>query len=80
MALKIFDDCTCCDACVPVCPNEAIKAADPIFVIDPARCTECVGAEDEPQCALVCPADCITQDPAHVESKDQLLAKFNALR
>jgi ferredoxin len=79
MALKIFDDCTCCDACPSVCPNEAIKAADPIFIIDPSRCTECVGAEDEPQCQLVCPADCITQDPAHVETKDQLLAKFNAL-
>ena len=54
MALLINDDCTACDACKPVCPNEAISVGDPIYVIDPLRCTECVGAEDEPQCKLVC--------------------------
>ena len=57
MALLINDNCTACDACKPVCPNEAIAVGDPIYVIDPLRCTECVGAEDEPQCKLVCPAD-----------------------
>ena len=45
MALLINDDCTACDACKPVCPNEAIAVGDPIYVIDPLRCTECVGAE-----------------------------------
>ena len=63
MALLINDNCTACDACKPVCPNEAISVGDPIYVIDPLRCTECVGAEDEPQCKLVCPADCIVQNP-----------------
>ena len=79
MALYITDDCTACDACKPVCPNDAIAAGDPTYVIDPARCTECVGAEDEPQCQLVCPADCIAPDPKNDESKDQLLAKYQSL-
>ena len=51
--------CTACDACEPVCPNEAIKVGEPIYIIDAFRCTECVGAEDEPQCVLVCPEACI---------------------
>ena len=63
MALLINENCTACDACKPVCPNEAISVGDPIYLIDPLRCTECVGAEDEPQCKLVCPADCIVQHP-----------------
>jgi len=80
MALTITDDCTACDACRPVCPNEAIATGDPSYTIDPSRCTECVGAEDEPQCQLVCPADCIIPDPKHPESRDQLLQKYQALR
>jgi len=79
MALTINDACTACDACVPVCPNEAITAGDPLYIIDPAKCTECVGAKDEPQCKLVCPADCIVQDPAHAETPEQLMDKYNAL-
>lgn len=79
MALRITDNCTSCDACVPVCPNEAIRADSPIYVIDPLRCTECVGAEDEPQCKLVCPADCIENDPDFVESRDQLVAKYQSI-
>ena len=80
MALMINDDCTLCDACVPVCPNEAIKAGQP-YVIDALRCTECVGAEDEPQCRLVCPvSDCIVDNPDFRESREELLAKYQALR
>jgi ferredoxin len=79
MALKIFEDCTACDACKPVCPNEAISAGELIYVIDAMRCTECVGAEDEPQCVLVCPANCIHPDPDWPESKDDLQAKYDML-
>lgn len=79
MALLINDDCTGCDACRPVCPNEAISAGDLIYLIDPNRCTECVGAEDEPQCMLVCPADCIVDDPKVRESQEQLLEKYRQL-
>ncbi len=79
MALKITEDCTNCDACVEVCPNQAISEGDLIYVIDPLKCTECVGAEDEPQCKLVCPADCIIQDPDWPETREQLLEKYNQL-
>ncbi len=78
MALLINDDCTACDACVPVCPNEAISAGTP-YIIDPAKCTECVGAHDEPQCMTVCPADCIVPDPNHQETPEQLKAKYDSL-
>jgi ferredoxin len=79
MALMITNDCTACDACEPVCPNEAIKAGDPIYVIDALKCTECVGAEDEPQCKLVCPPECIVQNPDFVETEDELMEKYHQL-
>ena len=79
MALKITEDCINCAVCEPECPNSAITAGDEIFVIDPAKCTECVGHFDESQCIEVCPVDCIIVDPANTESKDQLQAKFQKL-
>jgi len=79
MALYINDDCTACDACKPVCPNEAISVGSPIYLIDPDKCTECVGAHDEPQCMDVCPADCIIPDPKHAETPEQLQAKYERL-
>ena len=79
MALIITDDCINCDVCEPECPNEAISEGDEIYVIDPTKCTECVGHYDEPQCQLVCPVDCIPLDPDNVESKEQLQAKYEKL-
>jgi len=79
MALVITGDCTACDACKPVCPNEAISAGSAMYLIDPDKCTECVGAHDTPQCADVCPADCIIPDPKYVETHDQLQAKYDRL-
>ena len=79
MSLLINDECTACDACRPVCPNEAISAGSPIYLIDPFKCTECVGAEDEPQCQLVCPvADCVVPNPDFTETREQLLEKYKA--
>jgi ferredoxin len=78
MALLINQDCTECDACVPVCPNQAIVSGTP-YVIDALRCTECVGAEDEPQCKLVCPSNCIVPNPDFQESQDELLEKYKQL-
>jgi len=80
MALLITTQCINCDVCEPVCPNEAIYAGEEIYEIDPARCTECVGHFDEPQCRKVCPVDCIPLDPSNVESREELLAKFERLR
>ena len=76
MSLFITDECINCDVCEPECPNNAISAGAEIYIIDPNRCTECVGHYDTPQCVEVCPVDCIPKDPNHVETKDQLQAKY----
>jgi ferredoxin len=79
MALHITEDCINCDVCEPVCPNGAISMGPEIYVIDPLRCTECVGHFDEPQCQQVCPVACIPQDPAHPDSREDLLARYRTL-
>ncbi|WP_025916222.1 YfhL family 4Fe-4S dicluster ferredoxin [Herminiimonas sp. CN] len=79
MALIINGDCINCAVCEPECPNSAISAGDGIFVINPDRCTECVGHYEESQCIDVCPVDCITIDPDRTESAEQLQEKFNRL-
>jgi ferredoxin len=79
MALIITDECINCDVCVPECPNDAISEGDEIYVIEADLCTECVGHFDEPQCVEVCPVDCIPKDPAHEESQEELMAKFEKL-
>ena len=79
MALMITSECINCDVCEPECPNEAISMGEEIYVIDPAKCTECVGHFDEPQCVQVCPVECIPVDPSHTESQDALLTKYRRL-
>lgn len=59
MAMKINEDCISCGACLPECPTESITEGDTIYVIDAATCVECEGHFDEPQCASVCPVECI---------------------
>lgn len=76
MALLITDECINCDVCQPACPNEAISEGEEIYVINPDRCTECVGHHDKPQCVAVCPVECIIADPDWVESREALHAKF----
>jgi ferredoxin len=80
MALLITDECINCDVCEPECPNQAISMGPEIYQINPAKCTECVGHFDEPQCVQVCPVSCIPVDPAHIESKDSLWAKYRRLQ
>jgi ferredoxin len=80
MALKITDQCINCDVCEPECPNDAISMGAEIYVIDPRKCTECVGHFDKPQCQEVCPVDCIPLDPEHVESRDALMLKYEGLQ
>ena len=73
MSLKILDTCINCDVCEDKCPNEAISMGPEVFVIDPGKCTECIGHFDEPQCVVVCPVDCIISDPAHPVPKGSAL-------
>jgi ferredoxin len=79
MAMRINEECINCAACEPECPNEAITEGDEYYVIDQAKCTECVGHFDEPQCVEVCPVDdCIIVDPK--EERDVLQARYEALQ
>ena len=79
MALRILESCINCDMCEPECPNEAIAMGDNIYQINPARCTECLGHYDEPQCVACCPIDCIEPDPDHEETEDTVLFKLKNL-
>jgi ferredoxin len=79
MAYKITEECINCGACEPECPNQAITAGDEIYIIDPEKCTECVGHHDSSQCAAVCPVDCCVPDPDHKETHEELMAKFHKL-
>ena len=62
MALKIIAGCVNCWACEPVCPNAAVIAAKPHFLIDARECSECLGDYDEPQCAAICPIEGVIVD------------------
>ncbi len=80
MALMITDECINCDVCEPECPNQAISMGAEYYVINPDRCTECVGHFDEPQCVQVCPVSCIPVDPKRQESRETLMAKYLRLQ
>lgn len=80
MALMITEECVNCDVCEPVCPNQAIAQGKDIYEIDPYKCTECVGHHDEPQCKIVCPVDCIPLNPNFIETREQLLKKYELLQ
>ena len=76
----ITDECINCDVCEPECPNAAISMGSDFYIIDPAKCTECVGHYDVPQCQEVCPVECIPFNPDWLENKDQLQQKYQALQ
>ena len=79
MAYKITDECISCGACETECINQAITEGETIFVIDPDKCTECVGAHEASKCAEICPVDACIADPDHAESHEQLLEKWKGL-
>jgi hypothetical protein len=75
----ITSDCINCGACEPECPNNAISQGDPVYVIDPLLCTECVGFHDHEACAAVCPVDVCVTDPNNVETEEVLIARARTL-
>jgi ferredoxin len=79
MAYKITDECISCGACEPECPNKAISEGETIYVINPDKCTECVGSFESSKCVEICPVDCCVPDPDHKESREQLLKKWQRL-
>jgi ferredoxin len=77
--MLISSDCINCDLCETECPNDAIAPGEEIYVIDPEKCTECVGHFEKSQCVNVCPVDAIARDPDHAEDQDALQEKFRRL-
>jgi len=51
LAYIITEECIICDACLPECPEDAITAGDPLYIIDQDKCTDCG------DCAEVCPTE-----------------------
>lgn len=79
MAYKISEECISCGACEAECPNQAISEGQTIYVIDPKKCTECVGSYESSRCAEICPVDACVPDESHKESRETLLAKWKKL-
>ncbi|MDF2867400.1 MAG: fdx 1 [Gammaproteobacteria bacterium] len=79
MALLITDECINCDVCESECPNQAIYQGPEIYEINPAKCTECVGHFEVPQCIEVCPVACIVPHPNFPETQAELLQKYRKL-
>ena len=79
MAYRINEECISCGACEEECENGAISEGPTIYVIDPDKCTECVGNFEEPKCLEICPVECCEKDPEHREDRKQLLAKWRGL-
>jgi len=79
MAYKITDECISCGACEPECKNEAIREGEELYIIDPDKCTECVGWFATQKCAEVCPVDCCVPDADHKETREQSLEKWRKL-
>lgn len=51
MAYKINENCFACGRCYAECRNGAIREGDGTkSVINPERCTECVGWYETPHC------------------------------
>jgi ferredoxin len=79
MSTTITDACINCGACEPECPNEAISQGADLYVIDPERCTECVGFHEKEACQSVCPVECCIPDSNKVEAQVVLLERALAL-
>lgn len=79
MATHITHECINCGACEPECPNEAIYEGPGRYVIDPERCTECVGFHDAEACQRACPVLCCLPDPERIETEVTLFDRARAL-
>lgn len=79
MAYIIGPDCEKCGSCQPECENQAISEGEEVYVIDPEKCTECLGNYESPRCFDVCPVGAPGPDKMRKETKEQLLEKWRKL-
>jgi ferredoxin len=60
MAYRIdTGQCSVCGSCEFECPNGAVRMKGETYIINAAKCTECEGHFDAPQCVTVCPTNCV---------------------
>lgn len=55
--------------------QEPIGIGNTVYYIAPDKCTECVGFNPEPACAIACPVDACQPDEDRIESKQDLETK-----
>ena len=79
MAYMITEDCVMCGNCEQHCPNEAISEGEDTNIIDPEKCTECVGFFEVSKCSVICSQEACVPDPDRQESREGLLEKFSRL-
>jgi ferredoxin len=85
MAVMITDSCINCDACIEVCPVQAIVGGDEnptgedLTYVKPEKCIECVDHAAVPACAAECPTEgCIVWDmPYTAEYNDHYVSSSN---
>ena len=75
MATMITEECINCGWCEPMCPGDGISKGEETYVIDPSRCTECVGYFKTMQCVRICPVDCCVPDPNNIETEGFLFER-----
>ncbi|MFQ5514026.1 MAG: YfhL family 4Fe-4S dicluster ferredoxin [Myxococcota bacterium] len=75
----ITELCFNCGACERMCPSDGISQGEETFIIDPGRCSECVGFYHTQQCARVCPIDCCVIDPNNIETEAVLFERAKKL-
>ena len=76
MSYKITDECISCAACEPECPNTAITEGETIYIVDPDKCTECVGSFASPKCVEICPVGAYAGEPFRPEDPREV--RFDA--
>ena len=79
MVVKITEECISCGACEPECPNKAISEGPSCYVVDPEKCTECIGSFPTQQCIQICPVGAVVFDEHRRESREELLERWRKL-
>jgi ferredoxin len=81
VSIRITEECIDCGCCEDVCPTAAISedAEKGARIVDPERCTECVGVYGRIMCQVECPVEACVPDPDHGETEADLVVKARRL-
>jgi NAD-dependent dihydropyrimidine dehydrogenase PreA subunit len=79
LAYLIASECIKCGGCANECPTRAISEDKEAYVINPERCTECLGTGGPAACAAICPVKAVAPDPSRRETAAQLKSRYDTL-